>query len=293
MILIKPMNPQGLEMFRNTTLLPLIKNENGQVKNGIKIIGFVFLLVVALLLTALLPLPKSLEAFTLIAAVLVVTWICLRLEKEPFPSIGLNFTPGFLIETLLGTLFGILLILLSALSIKAFGGFTWIRNPQVNLNTLFYALGQFLLVSLFEELLFRGYAFQRAVRGLGKTNALMLFGLFFVVAHWSNPGMAGSAKVWASLNIGLASVLLGLAWIKTESLALPIGIHLGWNWAQGSLLGFGVSGHTSQGFWTPLFNDLPQWFTGGDFGLEASLPGAIVCLIACIGLVFWKQKQSA
>ena len=267
-----------------------IKNEDGHVKNGIKIIGFIILFCVASFLATLLPLPNSLKNLALIVAVIVVTWICLRLEREPFRSIGLNLTPRFLIETMLGTLFGILLILASALSIKVFGGFTWIRNPQVNLNILFFALIQFLLVSLFEELLFRGYAFQRAVRGIGKANALLIFALFFVVAHWSNPGMTGGAKVWASLNIGLASILLGLAWIKTKSLALPIGIHLGWNWAQGSLLGFGVSGHKAQGFWTPVFNDLPQWFTGGDFGLEASLPGAIVLLIACTGLTFWEPE---
>ena len=277
-------------MSLNLNLSSMIKNESGQFKNGMKIIGFIFLFIAASLMVALFPFPKSIEGIALIIAVLAVTWICLRLEREPFSSIGLNLNLRFLIEILLGTLFGVLLILVSALIIKVFGGFTWVRNSQVNLNALLYAIIQFLLVSLIEELLFRGYAFQRAVRGLGKTNALLLFGLLFVVMHWTNPGMTGSVKIWASLNIGLASVLLGLAWIKTESLAMPFGIHLGWNWAQGSLLGFGVSGHKSQGFWTPVFNDLPQWFTGGDFGLEASLPGATVCLASCICLGLWGTK---
>jgi len=277
-------------MFRTSSLLHQIKNEQGQVKNGFKIIGFVFLSIIVLFLASLLPFPGRITQWVLIAAILAVSWFCLKLEEESLHSIGLRFNYKFLLDFVLGTLIGVVLISVSALTIKFFGGFTWIRNSQVSLAALFYALISFLGVSLFEELLFRGYAFQRAIRGLGNTNALLVFGLFFVVVHWSNPGMTGATKVWASINIGLASVLLGLAWIKTRSLAMPFGIHLGWNWAQGSLLGFGVSGHKPQGFWTPVYNDLPQWFTGGDFGLEASLPGVIVCLLACIGLALWNPK---
>ncbi|MDR0498613.1 MAG: CPBP family intramembrane metalloprotease [Holophagales bacterium] len=186
---------------------------------------------------------------------------------------------------------GLLLILFQALIIFFFDGFTWVRNTQINLGHIIYALISFLAISLYEELLFRGYAFQWAVRGLGNTTALLLFGLFFVIAHLDNPGMTGGTLLLGSLNIGLASVLLGLAWIRTKSLALPVGIHLGWNWTQGSLLGFGVSGEKSQGYWAPVFNDLPHWFTGGDFGLEASLPCTAVCLIMCICFVLWKSKN--
>jgi hypothetical protein len=93
----------------------------------------------------------------------------------------------------------------------------------------------------------------------------------------------------ACLNIGLASLLLGLAFLKTGSLALPIGVHLGWNWAQGPLLGFGVSGAGQRGHWTPVFGGLPQWLTGGDFGLEASLPCAVACSAACLGLALRRR----
>jgi len=273
-------------------LLTLLENEQGQVKTGVKIIGFIFLLCITFIPASFIPSPEPIKIWILIAVALVASWFCLKLEGQPLTSIGLKLNVRFLLEFLAGALSGALLIVLSALIVKLFGGFAWIRNPQVNLSALFYALSPFFAISLFEELLFRGYAFQRAVRGLGKTNALLVFGLLFVVVHWSNPGMTGSTKAWASLNIGLASVLLGLAWIKTNSLALPIGIHLGWNWAQGSLLGFGVSGTKSSGFWTPVFNDAPQWLTGGEFGLEASLPAAMMCLYAILlmgGL--WPTRQ--
>jgi hypothetical protein len=103
--------------------------------------------------------------------------------------------------------------------------------------------------------------------------------------------MQGVTRMWATINIGLASILLGFCYLRTRSLALPIGVHLGWNWAQGSLLGFGVSGTTdTKGLWTPIFHGKPEWLTGGAFGLEASLP----CTLVCLGLIFllWRWKGS-
>ena len=100
--------------------------------------------------------------------------------------------------------------------------------------------------------------------------------------------MTGASVAWGTLNIALAAVLLGLCWRRTGSLALPIGVHLGWNWTQGSLLGFGVSGTTSQGWLTPLFHARPVWLSGGTFGLEASLPCALVCGAAILLLWRWK-----
>jgi len=37
--------------------------------------------------------------------------------------------------------------------------------------------------------------------------------------------------------------LLGLAYLRTRSLTLPIGLPFGWNWTQGAVFGFGVSGY--------------------------------------------------
>ncbi len=99
--------------------------------------------------------------------------------------------------------------------------------------------------------------------------------------------MAGATRGWASLDIAIAAVLLGLCYLRTRSLAMPIGLHLGWNWTQGSLLGFGVSGLPSHGWWMPVVHCRPHWLTGGSFGLEASLPCAIVGAAACLVLARW------
>jgi membrane protease YdiL (CAAX protease family) len=244
-------------------------------------------LLIAQALAGLFPLPAGARGFALAGAALAASWLCLRLEGEALGSMGLRLGARFLCESLLGAALGVSILLASSLIIRGLGGFVWVRDVQVGLGDLFFAIVPFLAVSLYEELLFRGYAFQRAVRGVGRVPALLAFCLLFVAAHWNNPGMAGPARPLACLNIGLASLLLGLAFLKTNSLALPMGIHLGWNWSQGALLGFGVSGAGQHGFWVPVFGDMPRWLTGGEFGLEASLPCAAVCAAACLGLALW------
>ena len=102
--------------------------------------------------------------------------------------------------------------------------------------------------------------------------------------------MTGSVKLMASINIFLASILFGLAFIQTQSLAMPIGLHLMANWVQGSILGFGVSGTKQLGLLIPSFGYTPVWLTGGQFGLEASLPG-LVCVMITILILYMKKRK--
>src|SRR5205085_6410380 len=70
------------------------------------------------------------------------------------------------------------------------------------------------------------------------------------------------------------------------SLALPIGLHLSWNWTQGCLLGFDVSGMNVPGWLHPVLQQMPGWITGGKFGPEASLGGVIADVVMLA--VIWK-----
>jgi membrane protease YdiL (CAAX protease family) len=103
--------------------------------------------------------------------------------------------------------------------------------------------------------------------------------------------MEGSVKLAALLNIFLAGWMLGFCYLRTGSLALPMGVHFGWNWVQGSL-GFGVSGNASHGLWKPVLHDKALWLTGGDFGLEASAVSVGVIGLAVVGLALWKGTRA-
>jgi len=271
-------------------------NDQGTLRSGWKVSGF-FLLLTALVVVAALGLNKLGKPQVIgpwLGATLgaLASLLCVRLEGRSFS--GLGFRPGWrwAFECLAGVVSGILVILATALVVRGMDGFHWERTPGIGVRQLLSAVWPLLGVAFSEEIFARGYPFQRLVEGAGPwVGQLVLAGLFALI-HWGNPGMHGATKAWATLNIGLAAILLGFCYLRTQSLALPIGLHLGWNWAQGSLLGFGVSGTTNfKGAWTPVFHGRPDWLTGGAFGLEASLPCALLCGTAILGLWRWKGSK--
>ncbi|MBK7293115.1 MAG: CPBP family intramembrane metalloprotease [Holophagaceae bacterium] len=267
-------------------------NERGSVRSGWKALGFFLLLaVLGAILAGLkaLGLRHGLGIWMGVLLGALASYLCVRLEGRSFSSLG--FLPGrrWLLECLAGTIGGILLILVTALLVQGLGGFHWERGTQVGARQLLAAAWLFLGVAFNEEILARGFPFQRLVEGAGTWVGQLVFAALFALGHWGNPGMHGATRAWATLNIGLAAILLGFCYLRTRSLALPIGVHLGWNWAQGSLLGFGVSGTTDmQGLWRPVFHGKPEWLTGGAFGLEASLLCTLVCGAFILALWRWK-----
>jgi membrane protease YdiL (CAAX protease family) len=222
---------------------------------------------------------------------LLVTWICVRLRKERLSSIGFVLDGRWAQELGVGSFIGIASALLAVTMIWAVGGVRFELDPARSMATLAYGVYLFLFVALFEETLFRGFVFQRLVAGAGVWVGQITLGLLFATSHWGNPDMQGATLVWATVELFLGAVLLGLAYLRTRSLALPIGLHLGWNWAQGHLLGVGVSGFAHAGWFRPLLLDKPEWVTGGRFGTEASIFAVIVD--GLVILMLWKWKGSA
>ncbi len=271
-------------------------NDHGTLRSGWKVLGF-FLLLTALIVVATLGLnklgrPQVIGPWLGAALGALASLLCVRLEGRPFSSLGFALGRRWVLEWLFGVLGGILFILATALLVRGLDGFHWARTPGIGPRQLLAAVWPLLGVAFNEELFARGYPFQRLVEGAGLWVGQLALAALFALMHWRNPGMDGATKAWATLNIGLAAILLGFCYLRTRSLALPIGLHLGWNWAQGSLLGFGVSGTTDfKGAWTPIFHGRPEWLTGGTFGLEASLPCALLCGTAILGLWRWKGSK--
>ena len=240
-----------------------------------------------------LGLSKALLAPLPFVFALLVTWVCTRLRLEPLASVGFRMDRRWLREAAVGSGFGIAAILVVAGLVWATGGVRFQLDPARSLSMLASGLYLFAFVALFEETLFRGFVFQRLVDGLGALVALAGLGLLFAAAHWTNPGMEGATRYLAAASMASGGILFGLAWLRPRSLALPVGIHLGWNWTQGHVLGFGVSGFDHNGWLQPLFQGRPQWLTGGEFGPEASVFAVVVDAIAIALLWSWKGSAEA
>jgi membrane protease YdiL (CAAX protease family) len=264
-------------------------------RNGWKALAFValaavFVIAFQSLARWLMPEAKVLGNVVPAVGILIASLICVRLEGATLASIGLKWDGRFLLHFSTGLAAGIGLICLTGLGVWMFDGFHLVRNADAD-PMLFLKVGVTMLaVALMEEQLFRGYGFQRAVRGLGRRGAVLLFAMVFTAAHGAVWSMHGLAMMMAALNIFLAAVMLSYCYLRTASLALPIGVHMGWNWMQ-DILGFGVSGSTSKGWWSPVLHRQQDWLTGGSFGLEASAPGVVVIGLVVLALIRWKGSD--
>jgi membrane protease YdiL (CAAX protease family) len=166
-------------------------------------------------------------------------------------------------EILLGCGFAILLIgaadglvmLTTRLRHVAGNGFPWFELAAVFLPAVFH-----------EELLFRGYPFQKIWR-MNRLGAVLLSSMVFAALHAGN----NAFSLLAMANLFLAGILLALAYARYERLWFPIGIHLGWNLLSGPILGYNVSGYISSGSVLRTVGRGSPWLTGGLFGIEGSV----------------------
>lgn len=185
------------------------------------------------------------------------------LERGRWP-LGLFVPPRIAVpELLFGCLWGALLIGSCALLIVVTSDVHHDRGAGVPWLEL---LAVFVPAAIHEELLFRGYAFQKLHRR-NRVFALAFVALVFAGLHFNNPSVS-----WLGLaNIFLGGILLGLAYERYARLWFPIGLHLAWNITSGPILGHEVSGYQTM---VTLFIERehgPSWLTGGDFGIEGSV----------------------
>jgi len=220
----------------------------------------------------------------------LTSFACQLLRRKPLNELLGELNVRWVKQLCLGGLIGSALKLVPELILGISGWVKWQIN-EIGLATLSSSLLLFAGVAVTEELLFRGSIFQRLISGLGQRTALLITGAFFVLTHLNNPGVKGSIKLMAGVNIFLASILFGLAFIRTRALAMPLGLHWMANWMQGRVLGFGVSGTEQVGLLKPIFGDAPAWLTDGPFRLEASAPGLICLLTILIILYEWKLSR--
>jgi membrane protease YdiL (CAAX protease family) len=128
------------------------------------------------------------------------------------------------------------------------------------------------MISFSEELVFRGYVLRNLMKSFNKWMALVISALLFSIVHFSNEGVV----VIGIINTVLGGLVLGLMFMLTRTLWLPVFFHLSWNFVQGPVLGFKVSGLSFQGILLPELHGATL-VTGGDYGFEGS--------ILCTGLL--------
>ena len=108
---------------------------------------------------------------------------------------------------------------------------------------------------------------------------MIISSFIFAIAHLANAHIS----VISAINIFLAGVLLGIYYIYRGNLWLPITLHFSWNFFQGPVFGFEVSGSATYSMFIQNISGHPL-ITGEPFGFEGSLPATILILIGIAGL---------
>ena len=153
-------------------------------------------------------------------------------------------------------------------------GFPWFEFATV-----------FLPAAVHEELMFRGYPFQRLLRW-NRPAAIFGVSALFAGFHLWNDGVTPLAIA----NVFLGGVLLSLAYERYQRLWFPIGIHLMWNLMSGPILGHSVSGYSPDRTVFTTIGAGSAILTGGAFGIEGSIVMTVVEGVAVV--LLWRGNSA-
>lgn len=209
-----------------------------------------------------------------VAYLVAVRWIERRQVTEFSPAAALPALGGGLGGGI--ALFSVVMAILWVAGVYQPQG--WSGTSRLALAFVFW-----LAVAAQEEIIYRALAFRLLSKIAGTWGALLLSAVFFGATHALNPGATAAGLT----SVALAGVLLGALYVVSGRLWLPIGVHWGWNFAEGSLFGTAVSGSDIGGSLFVGKLSGPALLTGGQFGPEASIV-AVLILLPCTVYCGWR-----
>lgn len=226
-----------------------------------------------------------------IAFVIAVLIMYALFEKKGDWALGLQQSQP-IFHFFKGAGLGIVLMSLTFGLIYLFGG---AKILGIDVSFMFWksvasSLLIYIMVGIGEEILSRGY-----IQGLLSYRFSILVGwvvssVIFAFLHSLNPGIWEA--VFPIITLFLAGLFFAIYRDVTGGIWAPMGLHFTWNFFQGPIFGFRVSGLDNYS----LIQMRPQGaqiISGGSFGAEGSLLVIIVLIGAILWYLrkFWRMKE--
>jgi len=223
------------------------------------------------------------QLFNVLSLMLVVFFFRRVIDRESFISLGFSLKNGFK-DILLGFL--VALSIMGGGSLILYGlHYIDFSNVGMGFYSLFISFLMFIAVALNEEMLTRGYILNNLMTSMNKYWALVVSAVIFALFHSLNSNLS----LLAMVNLFLAGVLLGATYIFTKNLWFPISLHLFWNFFQGPILGYSVSGQKTESIFKVNLTGNSS-INGGEFGFEGSMVCTIM-LVMAIGLILFYFRR--
>lgn len=240
-------------------------------------------------------LPTGLGLVLSFAGVWVAVWLWLRfVERRSLLSVGLwrpawgGLARGAAIALgLLGVVTAVLVA--SGRASLSWAGASAGAGPGA-LGLVAVALLVFVVQGGAEEITLRGMVLPAVARRWGVVAGLLVQAALFGVLHLGNPG----ANPLAAVNVAGFGLLLGLLVVVRGDLWAALGFHAVWNWAEGMVLGYDISGlHVGTPLWQVSTHGA-DLLTGGSFGPEGSLVTtvALVVVLTVLAIRVWRARPA-
>lgn len=170
-----------------------------------------------------------------IVVILGISWLLLHfIERKNLSAFGLMPLKKSSVQFLYGLL-TVLLIRLIVLGLESkFKGFEFTTNPDIKFNMILSSFCYHFKSALTEELIYRGALLIILIYRIGPKKAIWVSSVIFGVYHWFSYGLFGEGLVpmiYIFLITGAAGLVWSYCYVKTKSIALALGFHLGANFA--------------------------------------------------------------
>ncbi len=206
-------------------------------------------------------------------------------DNQSIKSMGFSLK-NRLVDFVMGFVIAIAVIGLGTLILIALN-FIELTSFQFDSYSLPVSFLLFVIVAFNEELLFRGYILNNLMLSMNKYYALLISSLIFALLHAGNSDLS----FLAAINLILAGILFGSSYIFTKNIWFPISLHLFWNFIQGPILGYSVSGLKIASLYEIKLTG-SNLLNGGGFGFEGSIICTILVCIAIAAIIRFYLKIS-
>ena len=214
--------------------------------------------------------------------VLGATFLFLWWDRRTPEVLGLNPSLRRLAELAGGLLGGAIVIGVMAAAVAAVLPFSWELNSAFSAGAAAWSFLYLLASNAVEELVFRGYGFERMIAAIGHWPAQIITALIFAVFHvvhgwtWEN----------ALVSTTLGSVLFGLVFVRWRSVPAAVGVHAAMNWMRDLLL---LDPPTAKTLYAPL--SVRPWMPVEQF--TARVVANLVVFLACVVMAIVVHRHHA